>query len=124
VCFEIPSDYEITAGGRKLVGSAQMRTQGVVLQHGAVPLYGDIARICLFLASHPDHERVRARATTIEETLGRPVTWRETADAIIQGFAEALALQFESGTLSKAERDWVEALRAEKYQLEEWTERT
>ncbi|RLC86950.1 MAG: hypothetical protein DRI79_09275, partial [Chloroflexi bacterium] len=54
VCFEVPSDYEITAGGRKLVGSAQMRAQSVVLQHGAVPLHGDIARICSLLASRPD----------------------------------------------------------------------
>jgi lipoate-protein ligase A len=101
-----------------------MRTQGVVLQHGAVPLFGDIARICLFLASHPDQERVRARATTVEEALGRPVTWRETADAVARGFAEALALNFVPGTLSESERDWVAALRAEKYQLEEWTDRT
>jgi lipoate-protein ligase A len=65
VCFEVPSDYEIALRGRKLVGSAQMRVQGGVLQHGALPLYGDVARICPLLASRPDPGRVRARATTL-----------------------------------------------------------
>jgi len=81
VCFEVPSDYEITIGGRKLVGSAQMRAHGVVLQHGALPLCGDIARICPLLSAHPDPARVRARATTVEEARGRSVSWDAAADA-------------------------------------------
>ena len=42
VCFEVPSSYEITAGGRKLVGSAQARKREGVLQHGSLPLTGDL----------------------------------------------------------------------------------
>jgi len=131
VCFEVPSDYEITAGGRKLVGSAQMRTQSVVLQHGALPLYGDITRICPLLAAHPDPVQVRARATTVEEALGsfgstrdkRSVTWDEAADAVAAGFAEALNLRLEPGTLTGEERAWAEELRAEKYATDEWIRR-
>jgi lipoate-protein ligase A len=69
VCFEVPSDYEITAQERKLIGSAQMRAGGVVLQHGAVPLYGDISRICALLVSRPGPARVRAGAATVEQAL-------------------------------------------------------
>jgi lipoate-protein ligase A len=123
VCFEVPSDYEITAQGRKLIGSAQMRAEGVVLQHGAVPLYGDIARICALLVSRPDPAGVRARATTVEETLKRRVVWEETAEALAAGFAEALGLRLEPGGLSDEERAWAEALRAEKYGTEDWTRR-
>jgi lipoate-protein ligase A len=123
VCFEVPSDYEITAGGRKLAGSAQMRAKSIVLQHGALPLYGDITRICLLLTACPDPARVRARATTVEETLGRPVTWDEAADALAAGFAEMLNLQLEPGTLTDEERAWAEALRAEKHATDEWTKR-
>ena len=121
VCFEIPSDYEITVGGRKLVGSAQMRSQGVALQHGALPLYGDIARICSLLAAHPDSAHVRARAATVEEALGQPVTWNEAADALAAGFAEALTLRLEPGALTDEEHAWAKELRAEKYATEEWT---
>ncbi len=36
VCFDVPSNYEITVHGKKLVGSAQSRKQGGVLQHGTL----------------------------------------------------------------------------------------
>jgi len=131
VCFEVPSDYEITVGGRKLVGSAQMRARGVVLQHGALPLYGDVARICPLLAAHPEPARVRARATTVEEALGafgsvqagRTVTWDEAAEAVAAGFSEALNLHFETGTLTDEERAWARQLRAAKYATEDWASR-
>jgi len=123
VCFEVPADYEITTGGRKLVGSAQMRAEGVVLQHGALPLYGDITRICPLLATHPAPARVRARATTVAEALGRPVTWDEAADALAVGFAEALNLHLNPGTLTNEERTWTEELRTNKYATDAWTGR-
>ncbi len=131
VCFEVPSDYEITAGGRKLVGSAQMRTQSMVLQHGALPLYGDVTRICSLLTARPDPARVRTRATTIEQALGsfgpdqdkHRITWDEVADALAAGFAEALNLNLEPGTLTDEERAWTARLRAEKYATDKWTRR-
>jgi lipoate-protein ligase A len=121
VCFEVPSDYEITVGGRKLVGSAQMRSRGVVLQHGTLPLYGDITRICPLLVAHPNPARVRARAATIEQTMGRSVAWDEAAKALATGFAEALNLHLESGILTDDEQAWAKELRAEKYAADEWT---
>lgn len=36
VCFKSAGRHEIRVGGRKLVGSAQRRTQGVFLQHGSI----------------------------------------------------------------------------------------
>jgi len=122
VCFEVPADYEITAGRRKVVGSAQMRSDGTVLQHGAVPLQGDISRICLHLASHPDRARVRSRATTLSELLGRSLSWDGAAAAIQAGFSEALALTFEIGELTHLERQWAGELQKEKYSCAEWTE--
>jgi len=122
VCFEAPSDYEITAGGKKLVGSAQMRAQGVVLQHGSIPLDGDIGRICPLLAQHPDPGRVRARATTLARALGRPVQGSEAAGALIAGFGEALGVKVSAGALSDEERRAAERVRREKYATERWTQ--
>jgi lipoate-protein ligase A len=123
VCFEVPSDYEITAGGRKLVGSAQMRAQGAVLQHGALPLYGDIARICSLLAARPDPDAVRARAATVEAVLGKRISWEETVEALAAGFAEALNLRLEPGSLTVEEQVQAERLQAEKYATDAWTRR-
>jgi len=127
----VPSDYEITTDGRKLLGSAQMRAQSAVLQHGALPLYGDITRICPLLAACPDPARVRARATTVEQALGSfgsaqdkwPVTWDGVANVLAAGFAEALNLHLEPGTLTDEEHAWAERLRAEKYATDDWTHR-
>lgn len=123
VCFEVPSDYEITAGGRKLTGSAQMRTQSVVLQHGSLPLFGDIARICSLLASFPAPTRVRSRAATVLDVLGRPVNWGEAATALAEGFVQELHLDLVPGVLTDAERAWTDDLRASKYASTEWTDR-
>jgi lipoate-protein ligase A len=121
VCFEVPSNYEITVIGKKLIGSAQARKQGVVLQHGTLPLTGDLTRICEALA-FPDEatreaakERVRARAITLEEALGKVVPWQAAANAMKHGFREALKLEFATGGLSDVELERARQLREEKY---------
>ncbi len=129
VCFEVPSNYEITAGGKKLLGSAQVRKRGVVLQHGTLPLTGDIARICEALRFDSDDERqraaarVRQRAATVLEVLGREVSWERAAAGMAQGFAEALNLRLEAGALSAREAKLAVKLREEKYAAEAWNKR-
>lgn len=129
VCFEVPSDYEITAQGKKLLGSAQTRRSGMLLQHGALPLFGDITRICdvLTFASEAGREtareRVRGRAITLEEAMGSRLDASQVAKAIAQGFAQALNLSFEKGTLSLHEHARADKLRATKYATAEWNER-
>ena len=96
VCFEVPSDYEITLGGRKLIGSAQARRKGGVLQHGSLPLSGDIARITQALRYESDEaraaaaERVRARAATVQDGLGHAPSYAQAAEAFVAAFAEVL----------------------------------
>ena len=95
-CFEAPSAYEISIGEQKLIGSAQCRPQGRVLQHGSLPLYGDIARVVTYLAFASEAERgelaahLRERATTLSAALGRAVRFDEAAEAMGHGFAEGL----------------------------------
>jgi len=36
VCFQVPSVNELVISGKKLVGSAQTRKKGVILQHGSI----------------------------------------------------------------------------------------
>ena len=129
VCFEAPSAYEITVDGKKLIGSAQARRKQGVLQHGSLPLRGDLRRITEVLA-YPDAakraeaaERLVMRATTVESVLHRIVSWNEAAEAFEEGFKTALGLRFERGRLSEPECERTRALVVEKYGLSEWTER-
>lgn len=129
VCFEVPSNYEITVGGKKLIGSAQARRKEGVLQHGSLPLCGDLTRIVQALI-FPDPqaqaraaERLLQRATTVEGVLGQPLDWEQAAQAFAQAFAETLNLQLLPGDLTPQERQRAEALLAEKYANPSWTGR-
>ena len=123
VCFEVPSNYEIVFDDKKLVGSAQMRKAGVVLQHGTIPLHGDIARITLYLSSHPDADRVRRRATTVEYAIGHVVDFDSAARSMAAGFSEILNLDLQPGDLIDQEQAWAGELRETKYANDEWTYR-
>lgn len=129
VCFEVPSHYEITVGGRKLVGSAQVRKRQVVLQHGTLPLAGDIARICDVLvfesadARAAARERVGLRACTLEWALGRVVSWHAAAEALAQGFAETLNVRLSPAALTPEEIAQAGQLAAAKYGNPDWTAR-
>ena len=56
VCFDRPSAHEILLQGRKLVGSAQMRRGGGILQHGSILVEPriDKLRACLRLPDGPE----------------------------------------------------------------------
>jgi lipoate-protein ligase A len=129
-CFEVPSAYEITAHGRKLIGSAQSRRAGYVLQHGSLPLVGDIGRLIDVLAL-PDEDRVRlraelvARATTLAEALGvseddPSLEFKSVAQAILTGFRELLNLDFKPAHPSAAELRRTAELIREQYANAEW----
>ena len=129
VCFEVPSTYEITVGGKKLIGSAQARRKDGVLQHGSLPLTGDLTRICQALV-FPDEaaretamERLLARATTVESVLGREVGWETAAQAFVRAFEAQLGLKLEAGDLSESELARAEELVNKKYAHPSWTER-
>jgi lipoate-protein ligase A len=123
-CFDEPSPYEVMARGRKLVGSAQARRRRVVLQHGTLPLEGDVTRLGQVLAL-PEPERtaqrdtLRRRAITLSEALGRSVAFHEVTEALAEGFATALNLTLVRGCLSEGERAAMVPLRA-KHEQDRW----
>lgn len=129
VCFEVPSTYEITVDGKKLIGSAQARKKEGVLQHGSLPLTGDLTRICDALifenesARQNAKERLLARATTVESVLGVGIDWERAAQSLVRGFEAQLGIQFERGEMSASEIRRTEELVKEKYAHASWTER-
>lgn len=128
ICFETPADYEITVDDRKLVGSAQWRARGGVLQHGTLPLCGDLTRILDYLAL-PSVEResqrrhLRLRAITLEEAMGQVVPFDRVARDLAAGFAQALNLLLVPGELTPQERQLVAKFRKTIYDFSGWTAR-
>jgi lipoate-protein ligase A len=78
---------EVLVGGRKVIGSAQVRRGRAFLQHGSILLDGsqDVVR---------DVSRKRgagSSATSLSAVLGRPVSFDEVAAAIVSGWGAELA---------------------------------
>jgi lipoate-protein ligase A len=129
VCFEVPSNYEITVGSKKLIGSAQARRKSGVLQHGSLPLFGDLTRILKVLDFPDVHSRQQAarrllaHGTTAEDVLGFRGDWWLTCQAFQIAFNKTLDLNLQHGGLSPSEGRRAMQLYREKYNNPEWTER-
>ncbi|MFV1858162.1 MAG: biotin/lipoate A/B protein ligase family protein [Anaerolineales bacterium] len=129
VCFQNPGAFEITAEGKKLVGSAQLRRAGAVLQHGSLPMKGDLGRICLALRYSNEHDRARAigeiglHAITVERVLGESLTWEETARHLTTGFENKLQIRLSRQEPSQPEIRRALEILEERYSHADWTQR-
>jgi len=129
VCFQHPSDYEITFNGKKIIGSAQARRNGNILQHGAIPLHGDITRIVDVLAySSPDMRKkaklhLSERAVTLSNAAARRITWNLAANAFIAGFVNSFQVTFLRSRLTQEEISLAEQIFNEKHNSINWIKR-
>jgi lipoyl(octanoyl) transferase len=126
VCFNAPSTYEITVGGKKLIGSAQARRKEGVLQHGSLPLSGDLTRIVEVL-TFPDEntrllttQRLLANATTVETALGRVLSWDTVAQAFVVAFGSVLKMDLQPEDITPREKSLARTLVEEKYAHPNW----
>lgn len=116
-CFLAPAPGELVVEGRKLVGSAQGRVGGALLQHGSLLLDGgqeELLALC-GACGHPS-----MRATTLAELLGRAPAWETVADAVLAGFRATFAGDWRVGGLTARETALAEMHR-ERYASPEWT---
>ena len=79
-CFAAPSRGELISNGRKLVGSAQWREAGAVLQHGSILIEDDQSLIPL-VAVAQDAAATLPTPATLTNELGRTPALEEVANA-------------------------------------------
>lgn len=129
ICFKVPSNYEITVGGKKLIGSAQARRSGGVLQHGSLPLFGEITRIVQVLMFASDEhrrttaERLVKHATTVELCLNQQVSWENAASAFETAFQQTLDINLVPSNLTPHELHQADILSRSKHTNSEWLQR-
>jgi lipoate-protein ligase A len=88
-CFETPSQGEIVAGGRKLVGSAQWREPRAFLQHGSILVDDDQTAIASFAAAGADDAAVTTPSpATLRDLLGRAPSSDEMASVMFEAVRE------------------------------------
>lgn len=124
-CFDEPGEYEITVGGRKLVGSAQARMGGVLLQHGSLLLHADSRALAELLRLPPslggatlDHHLI-----ALDQALGTEPSYESVVESLVRGFESRWPVRFERGELTRAELDRAAELAREKYGNAVWTAR-
>jgi lipoate-protein ligase A len=116
-CFVRADEGEIAVSGRKLVGSALLRQDDALLQHGSILLDDDQTMLERLL---PGGEAPPLPAGTLRQALGRVPTVAEVAGALFgalvdSGAHDASPLEDES--LLRAEADEAEQL----YGSDDWT---
>ncbi len=88
-CFAAVAGADLQTSGRKVMGSAQKRSRGALLEHGTLylgspePLYSEVF-------SGP----IGGSVAALEELLGRPVAFAEVAEALTTGLEQALGVRF------------------------------
>ena len=122
-CFRDPLPGEVSARGRKLVGSAQWRDGGTLLQHGSLLLEDEQAK----LSSLRTHQTGRdvdgaggSGAIALDELLNRVPSPADLAAALASGFEREFARPVEPGALSAAELSLADELSS-RYRDPEWT---
>ena len=118
-CFEVPGEGELVAAGAKLVGSAQWRDGGALLQHGSILVDDDQSSLPLFATDSGSFDVKIPAPATLHSILGRSPDVREVANAM---FDAVRALEDEDASQLAEEEIRAEALKHVGHFLDEdWT---
>ena len=117
-CFAQPSDGELVVNGAKLVGSAQFRENGAMLQHGSILIADDQPVIAsLLLSNAPELEP--PKASTLTEALGRVPSIEEVVTRLFEAVREIE--DADASILREAETRDHTARHIDHYRNELWT---
>jgi lipoyl(octanoyl) transferase len=125
-CFDAPSHYEITVERRKLVGSAQVRKDGILLQHGSILLKFSAVKVVSLLRLPSQElrdmmiEMLNNRAVSLSDILGREVSGQELCGVMTEAFGPALGVTLAAGELTAEEQAMSRHLAETKYRQDSW----
>ena len=109
VCYASTVQYEIGYQGKKLVGSAQRRIGGAVLQHGSILIGEKHLDLPFYLKRGDDNwkktiqDYMRKHTICLDQISNATVSPAQLARALRQGFAECLKIEFYDQQLSPEE---------------------
>jgi lipoate-protein ligase A len=105
-CFSFPSRYELLVSGRKICGSAQMRSGGGFLQHGSLLMTFDAdqtAALLLPSRSSGQLEKLRKSVTAINDEIATPVSEKYICAKLKKGFIDIMDVKINEGFLTPTE---------------------
>ncbi len=118
MCYASTVQHEISYQGKKLVGSAQRRLNGVVLQHGSILIGNDHLDIANYLSGKSSEAKEKIKSFMMKKTIclndlsnGNTVSYSDLAAAIKSGFEEKLYIKFLETELTPREVKTVEKIK-------------
>ena len=121
-CFAQPVGGEVVVAGRKVVGSAQLRENGALLQHGSMLLSDDQALVRGLAGDGLPTTGDGLRATgeiPLRMALGRPIAFEDAAFAVYEA---AQTWEPELRTVDDSTRILqIAEGHAERFKSDEWT---
>jgi len=103
-CAAAVSLHEVTINGKKVIGSAQLLSNGCLLQHGSLSLDFDPAALAALLGlTRARAGRLAEKATGLRQAANRVITAAEAAAVLRKGFMAGLGVSLEPGGLTPAE---------------------
>lgn len=119
-CFSEPAGRELLVDGRKICGSAQIRSHGGFLQHGSLLMTFDPAQTAALIHSAEPPDELRSRVVGLNELVSPFVSPETLCAALLAGFCSGLCVDFAPGELTPEEQALACRL-AKKYESAAWT---
>lgn len=89
-CMAVSTGADLSYGNKKLIGSAQFRSNGYILQHGSILFDVDEDKLMkIFNSPFPE-----AEVTTLSEILTNALSPKDLADVLKDGFEKKFNLSF------------------------------
>ena len=125
-CFSSTAKHEVTLQGRKLIGSAQRRLQGMILQHGSLLIGPEHKRMVDLLPSDSGVLREQfvqaldCGTIYLQEVYPEKVDFHKLGECLRQGFERCLDVEFFGNGLLEREKTEAVRLVREKYSTDTW----
>lgn len=121
-CFSVPSGNELLVGGKKICGSAQIRTHGGFLQHGSMLMTFDPVETAALIQASPaseSSERLRDSVAAVNDDIPVPVSAEALCSVLKKGFISELGIDLSEESLTPAEKELSVKL-VKKYESDAW----
>lgn len=130
-CFSSSSKYELKCQNKKIVGSAQVRRNDVLLQHGSILLNNDQSQVAYLLPNLDQNKKdklakfLKRKTITINSALKNPIDYKQALACLELGFRKSWSDDFFSihNDLSQYEIEIASRLSHTKYLTDEWNKR-